>query len=85
MSQFKKLLQRFMSIPKDLEYDELKHLLEQLGYEESMKGKTSGSRMMFIHQSNGTKLLCHKPHGGNPVNTMDIKQIIGFLRERGEI
>ena len=45
MTKKNKLLERFLSVPKDFTYDELKTLLRSLGYEESNLGKTSGSRV----------------------------------------
>jgi len=47
MTKKDKLLERFLSMPKDFSYQELKTLLNSLGYEESNLGKTSGSRVLF--------------------------------------
>ena len=41
MTKKDKLLVRFLSIPQDFTYNELKTLLNSLGYEESNLGKTS--------------------------------------------
>ena len=40
MTKKDKLLERFLSIPKDFTFDELKTLLRSLGYLEDNKGKT---------------------------------------------
>lgn len=48
MSRFEKLLERFKSFPKDFTYDELRALLNHMGFVESNRGKTSGSRVCFF-------------------------------------
>jgi len=48
MTKKDKLLVRFLSIPKDFTFDELKNLLIGFGYVESNLGRTSGSRFYFI-------------------------------------
>ena len=47
MSRFEKELERFKSEPKDFTYEELKFLLNKLGFSESNCGHTSGSRVEF--------------------------------------
>ena len=47
MSQIEKLIERLKSKPKDFTYDELKRLLNDYGFVENNKGKTSGSRVRF--------------------------------------
>lgn len=42
MSKKDKLIERLKSKPKDFTYDELKVLLNYLGFYENSKGKTSG-------------------------------------------
>ena len=55
MSKIEKLLTRLYSKPKDFTYQELKTLLEQLGFIEYNKGKTSGSRVEFIDNNTKSK------------------------------
>ena len=55
MSELEKLKERLKSLPKDFTYDEAKNLLTKLGFEESNKGKTSGSRVKF--EKSNTKIL----------------------------
>lgn len=43
-----KLIERFKRQPKDFTWDELVRLFSLLGFELSNKGKTSGSRVIFI-------------------------------------
>jgi hypothetical protein len=85
VSKFEKALQRLKTIPKDFTYDEMKALLEHLGFEEYSKGKTSGSAVSFIRKSDNRVFMFHKPHPGNIVKTVYIKQLLEFLRECGEI
>lgn len=47
MSKKDKLIQRLKSKPKDFTYDEVRTLLNYLGFGESNKGKTSGSAVKF--------------------------------------
>lgn len=42
MTKKNKLLERFLSVPKDFTFDELKTLLQSMGFEVENKGKTSG-------------------------------------------
>ena len=60
MTKKNKLLERFLSVPKDFTYDELKTLLRSLGYEESNLGKTSGSRVEFYNEINYHKFKINK-------------------------
>ena len=48
MSKKEKLINRLKTKPKDFTYNEAKTLLESVGFTESNKGKTSGSRVVFI-------------------------------------
>ena len=43
-----KLIQRFASQPTDFTWSELVRLFSLFGYEISTKGKTSGSRVLFV-------------------------------------
>ena len=49
MTKKDKLLERFLALPNDFTFDELKSLLESMGFEIENKGKTSGSRVAFVH------------------------------------
>ena len=52
MSRLEKETERLKSRPKDYTYDETKSLLNKLGFFEYTKGKTSGSRVVFINKDN---------------------------------
>ena len=61
MSKQEKLRRRFKSRPCDFTWDELKTLLCGMGYEQSVGGKTGGSRVKFLH-SERPPIIMHKPH-----------------------
>ena len=84
MGKKEKLIKRFMSIPKDFTCDEAKSMLISLGYSLRNKGKTSGSRVIFM--SDGRKpLLLHKPHPGNIMKEYTLRQLLHDLKEEGLI
>lgn len=51
MSKEKKIIDRFLSIPSDLTWDELLNVLTTYGYKEIKKGKTGGSRRKFVDET----------------------------------
>ena len=61
MGQKEKLIARLRTRPRDFTLEEMERLLSYLGFERDNKGKTSGSRVRFVHQS-GAKLMIHLPH-----------------------
>jgi hypothetical protein len=61
MTKIDKLRKRFFSKPKNFTWDELRTLLTSLGFEEYNAGKTSGSRVRFIHAIY-SDIILHKPH-----------------------
>lgn len=80
MSKKDKLIQKLKSRSKDFTYDELKTLLNYLGFEESNKGKTSGSRVEF-RDGLGKKVALHKPHPNNIIKSYKINEVIDELEE----
>jgi len=85
MSKEDKLLERFLSRPKDFTYNETKKLLKGLGYKESNQGKTSGSRVAFVHLESKHIIRLHKPHPGNELKRYQLDQIREELVGRGLI
>ena len=89
MTSKAKLLERFLRQPKDFSYPELLRLLNSFGYVEEMKGKTSGSRVMFFNQEKEHVILIHKPHPGNILKEYVMKYVldelitIGFIENEG--
>ena len=68
------------SKPKDFTFDDAETLLKYLDYVRSNKGKTSGSRVMFINEEHGSILL-HKPHPQKELKSYQIKQLIEILEQ----
>jgi hypothetical protein len=84
MAKREKLLERLISVPNDLTWDELVRLLSLFGFSEIAKGKTGGSRRKFSDANNNIISL-HKPHPKNIVKVYAILQVIDFLKEKGHI
>ncbi|WP_076792996.1 type II toxin-antitoxin system HicA family toxin [Chlorobium sp. KB01] len=83
MSKDQKLILRLLSRPKNFTYNELCRVLNSFGYEESQKGKTSGSRVAFIDKSTRHIIRLHKPHPGNELKQYQIELVIEELKSRG--
>jgi len=84
MSKSSKLINRFLTKPKDFTWDELVTVLASYGYAEIKTGKTGGSRRKFA-DDNKNVLSLHKPHPSNIVKGYVIVQLIEVLQERGQI
>lgn len=84
MGQKEKLIKRLKSKPKDFSFDEAESLLNYLDYRYSNKGKTSGSRIMFVSGTHGSILL-HKPHPQKELKFYQVKQLIEILEKEGLI
>lgn len=84
MSKNSKLIDRFLSKPKDLTWEELVKILAAYGYVEIKKGKPGGSRRKFMDNSKNVVSL-HKPHPSNIVKPYVIQQVIENFKERGHI
>lgn len=84
MGQKEKLIQKLKSKPKDFTFDEAETLLQYLDYFRSNKGKTSGSRVVFVSREHGSILL-HKPHPQKELKAYQIKQLIETLEQEGLI
>ena len=82
VSKKDKLIEKLKNRPKDFSYAELQSLLKYFGYEDDNKGRTSGSRVMFVSEEYAPILL-HKPHGRNYLLDYQIKQIVNVLEQEG--
>ncbi|MHB8483682.1 MAG: type II toxin-antitoxin system HicA family toxin [Nitrospiria bacterium] len=82
MSKRKKLVQRFISKPKDFTWQELVTLLEGFGYREIRFGKTGGSRVRFIHPEL-PPISLHKPHPIPLLKRYQVEQILETLQGEG--
>ena len=85
MSKIDKAKERLRSIPKDYTYSEARTLLSQLGFTESMKGKTSGSRVKFYREADGERILLHRPHPSNVMSIGNIRDLAEYLKEINEL
>ncbi len=78
MSQREKLFKRLLLRPKDFSWQELRSLLQGLGYREVEGGKTGGSRRRFVHEHYPVIIL-HKPHPGTILKRYQLDQVIEVL------
>ena len=84
MGQKEKLIKRLKSKPRDVTFAELETLLRFLSYELDNKGRTSGSRVMFV-SDNHAPILLHKPHNRKELLEYQIKQLLALLEQEGLI
>lgn len=85
MSKFDKLKDRILKEPNDFTFDELKNLLGGLGYRESNKGKTSGSRVAFINPDTKHIIRIHKPHPKNIMKQYALRFNIEELKSQDKL
>lgn len=78
MGKKEKLVERFLSMPKDFHFDEMVRLLRNHGFEEVSTGKTSGSRVKFINDE-GVPIMLHKPHPSGIMKEYQLKQVKEIL------
>ena len=81
MGKKEKLIERLKSKPKDFTFDEMRNLLELLGFEMSNKGRTSGSRVKF--KQGNVSVYLHRPHRKELLESQ-LKDILEIL-ERGDL
>lgn len=81
MGKKEKLVARLKSNPRDFTFDEMRSLLETLGFEISAKGKTSGSRVGFHNGNIG--IILHKPHPRKELLQYQVKQVLEILEKEG--
>ena len=85
MSKLEKQKERILRRPNDYTYSEARTLLAALGFKEYMKGKTSGSRVIFYRERDQKKILLHKPHPGDIMKIGAVKQLVKTLEEEGDL
>ena len=76
-----KLIAKLKSQPRNLTFDDAETLLGLLGFHRSNKGRTSGSRVMFVSTAYTTKILLHKPHPRKELLEYQVKQLIEVLEQ----
>ncbi len=82
MGQKEKLIERLKSKPKDFTFKDMETLLGFLGYTRSNKGRTSGSRVMFVSDKH-PPIILHKPHPRKELLSYQINQVIDILDQEG--
>ena len=82
MTQQNKLLIRFLSKPHDFRFEELRKLLQGLGYREVKTGKTTGSRVAFCNEGTRHIIRLHKPHAQKTLKRYQLDLIEEELRNR---
>lgn len=80
MGTREKLIERFKRQPTDFTFDEMIKLLGYFGYSIYNKGKTSGSRVVFVNRGR-VPIMLHKPHPKNIVKSYAMKQVLDYLTE----
>jgi hypothetical protein len=83
MSTRDKLIARFLTLPSDFTFDELTRLFSVFGFEINTKGKTSGSRFLFV--KGNLSYGIHKPHPSGIVKGYVMKQVLTFFVENNFI
>lgn len=74
---------RLKKEPADYTFLEAESLLISLGFEEYNKGKSSGSRVIFIRGKD--KILLHRPHPQKEMKMYAVRQLKEQLEELGEL
>lgn len=82
MGQKEKLIARLKSKPRDMTFDELESLLGYLGYTRFNKGRTSGSRVIFVSEGH-PPIMLHKPHPRKELLAYQVKQVLDALEQEG--
>ena len=81
MGQKEKLIEKLKTNPKTFTFDDAETLLGYFTYYRSNKGRTSGSRVMFMSERYKTKILLHKPHPRKELLEYQDKQLIQQLEQ----
>ncbi len=82
MGQKEKLIERLKSRPKDFTFDEAETLLGYFGYQRSNKGRTSGSRVMFVRED-CQAIMLHRPHPQKELKSYQVRQLLEQLEQEG--
>lgn len=87
MSQIEKILIKIKNNPRDVTFDEMTYFLSSLGYDKGNKGKTSGSRVIFVKETGSEKrvIMLHKPHPQKEMKAYAVRQVMDQLKGYGEI
>lgn len=75
-------MERLRSKPRDFTFEDAETLLGYLSYKRSNKGRTSGSRVMFVSEEH-PPILMHKPHPRKELLAYQVKQLVETLEQEG--
>ena len=78
-----KLIAKLRSNSKTFTFDEAETLLGYFSYHRRNKGKTSGSRIMFVSDEHNAKIVMHKPHPHKELQDYQVKQLLNQLEQEG--
>lgn len=84
MGQKEKLIEKLKARPKTFTFDDAEALLRYFSYTRSNKGRTSGSRVMFVSDEHAP-ITMHKPHPRKELLAYQVKQLIEVLEQEGLI
>ena len=82
LGQKEKLIERLKARPKDFTFEDAEALLRYFDYRRSNKGRTSGSRVMFLSGTH-PPIMLHKPHPRKELLEYQVKQLIQILEQEG--
>lgn len=82
MAKKDKLIERLLTKPKDFTWAELHKVMIGFDFRVSNKGKTSGSRVRFIHDEHAPFNM-HKPHPRPILKGYQLDNVINFLKQEG--
>ncbi|MDR9387715.1 MAG: type II toxin-antitoxin system HicA family toxin [Balneolaceae bacterium] len=83
MSKLQKAKNKLLNTNQVFTIQELDYLLKQLDYSEKMTGKTSGSRLAYIHSNTKHIIRLHKPHPGKELKKYMRQYVIDELKNQG--
>ncbi len=84
MGRKEKLIEKLYNSPRAFTFDDAESLLGYFSYSLSTKGKTSGSRVVFVSDRR-QPILLHKPHPQKELREYQVKQLIQILEQEGLI
>ncbi len=84
MSRRDELIEKLKRRPRDFSWHELATLLQGLGYSETRRGRTGGSRRRFVHET-GAMISRHQPHPGNEPKAYQVELVLEALSREGLI
>lgn len=84
MGRKEKLVEKLYTSPRTVTFEDAASLLGYCSYCLSTKGKTSGSRVIFISDEH-QPILLHKPHPQKELKEYQVKQLIQILEQEGLI